>query len=83
MIGALSNALQGLFSASQNVTKAANNIANASTEGYRTETGDQVDLSTEAINLKIAETAYRANLATIKTAGDMNDELMKMFDETV
>lgn len=79
MISAISNALSGLMTASKQVEQSAHNIANVTTP---TE-GDQIDLSEEAINLKIAETGYKANLATIKTANEMNDELLRLFDEEV
>ncbi len=79
MIGAISNALQGLFTASQSADKAAERIANASTPGV----GDTVDLSEEAVNLKIAEISYKANIASIKAADEMSDELMRIFDERV
>ena len=39
------------------------------------------DLAEDAVNLKLAETAYKANLATIKTAGEMNDELLRILDD--
>ena len=41
------------------------------------------DLAEEAVNLKLAETTYKANLATLKTAGEMSDELLRLFDEKV
>ncbi len=40
-----------------------------------------IDLAEEAVNLKIAEIAYKANIATIKTAQDMTDELLAVFDK--
>lgn len=40
-----------------------------------------VDLAEEAVNLKIAEIAYKANIATIRAAEDMTDELLSTFDE--
>ncbi len=79
MIGAISNALQGLMTASNSADKAAEHIANVSSEGY----ADTVELSEEAVNLKVAEIAYKANIATIKAANEMSDELMRMFDERV
>ena len=39
------------------------------------------DLAEDAVNLKIAEKAYKANLATIKTANEMNDELLRVLDD--
>jgi flagellar hook protein FlgE len=78
MISAISNALTGLSTASKQVEKNAENIANSTTTG-----ADTVELSEEAIKLKLSETAYKANLATIKTADEMNDALLNLFDETV
>lgn len=42
-----------------------------------------VDLAAEAVNLKLAEISYKANLATLKTAGEMADDLNKIFDKRV
>jgi len=41
------------------------------------------DLTEDVMNLKLAEVAYKANIATIKTASEMSDELLNMFDERV
>ncbi len=78
MISAISNALTGLTTASKQVAQSAENIANSTNTD-----GDTVEISEEAVNLKISETAYKANLATIKTVDEMNDELLSLFDETV
>lgn len=75
MIGAISNALGGLFTASKRAEGAANAIANASTPGYA------VDLAEEAVNLKIAEIGYKANVRVIEVAEDMAKELGRLFDE--
>lgn len=40
-----------------------------------------VNLAEEAVNLLLAETTYKANIATIKTAEDMSDELLSIFDD--
>lgn len=79
MIGAITTAITGLTAASKKAEEAAVNIATATTP----ENIDRVDLSEEAVNLKIAETTYKANVATIKAAEEMNDELMRLFDERV
>ncbi len=42
-----------------------------------------VDLSEEIINLKLAEISYKANIATLKTAGEIEDTLLKAFDKRV
>ena len=41
------------------------------------------DLAEESVNLTLAKAAYRANLAVIKTADEMQDELLKSFDREV
>lgn len=40
-----------------------------------------VSLAEEAINMNLAETTYKANIATLKTAEEMSDELLRIFDE--
>ncbi len=40
-----------------------------------------VNLAEEAVNLKLAETAYRANIATIKTANEISEALLDIFDD--
>lgn len=40
-----------------------------------------VDLAEEAVNLKIAELTYKANISVLKTADEMSNELLNMFDE--
>ncbi len=40
----------------------------------------KVDLASEIVNLDIAKIAYKANALTIKTASEMQDELLKSFD---
>ena len=42
-----------------------------------------VDLAEEAVNLKLAEISYKANVSVLKTAGEMSDELLNTFDERV
>lgn len=78
MISAISNALTGLNTASKQVAQSAENIANSTNTD-----GDTIELSEEAVKLKLSETVYKANLATIKTADEMNDALLNLFDETV
>jgi flagellar basal-body rod protein FlgC len=40
-----------------------------------------VDLAEEAVNLKIAEITYKANISVIKTASEMSEELSRVLDE--
>lgn len=42
-----------------------------------------VDLAEEAVNLKLAEISYKANISVLKTASEMSDELLNTFDERV
>lgn len=42
-----------------------------------------VNLAEEAVNLKLAETAYKASLNVIKVADELNEELLRTFDDTV
>ncbi len=39
------------------------------------------DLTTEIVDLKVAELAYKANLQTIEVAGDLFDELIDTFND--
>ena len=78
MIDAIGIGLSGLNKATQKVETAAENIANITTPR---DDGVIVDLSEEAVNLILAETEYKANLATIKTADEMSDELLDIFDD--
>jgi flagellar basal-body rod protein FlgC len=42
-----------------------------------------VDLAEEAVNLKIAEITYKANISVLKTADEMSDALLNTFDKRV
>lgn len=42
-----------------------------------------VDLAEEAVNMKLAEISYKANINTIKVQKEMFDELLSTFDEKV
>lgn len=77
MIGAISSALSGIHAASKKADAAATNIANVSTPGY------EVDLANEAVDLKIAEIGFKANVSVMKVADDMSKELGRLFDKKV
>jgi flagellar hook protein FlgE len=77
MINAISIALGGLAVASRNVEESAARIAVAA------DPDANVDLAQELVNIKISETAFKANLASIKTAEAMSDELLHIFDKKV
>ena len=40
-----------------------------------------VDLAEEAVNSKLAALSYKANINTIKVAGELFDELLDVFDD--
>jgi flagellar basal-body rod protein FlgC len=40
-----------------------------------------VDLAEEAVNLSLAKMTYKANISVIKTAEEMSDELLRIFDD--
>jgi flagellar basal-body rod protein FlgC len=42
-----------------------------------------IDLAEEAVNLKLAEHTFKANLKTIEAASQMSDELLNIFDKRV
>jgi flagellar basal body rod protein FlgC len=73
MISPVSIALSGLNAASTKVATAANNIATKQNE----------TLDRDIIDIRIAENDYKANLAVLKVAGEMERELLNQFDETV
>jgi len=40
-----------------------------------------VDVTAEIVNIKLAEISYKANLSVIETAGELFDELLNAFDD--
>lgn len=42
-----------------------------------------VNLSEEAVNLKLAEASYQSSIAVLKTANEMSEELLGIFDDRV
>lgn len=42
-----------------------------------------ISLSSEIVNLKLAELSYKANIQTIETSSDLFEELLDTFDERV
>lgn len=42
-----------------------------------------VDLAEEAVNLKLAEISYKANLNVLKVSDEMSDALLNTFDKRV
>ena len=74
MISAINNALQGLQGATKQVDQASARIANPSS---------QSNLIEDIVDIKVAETAYKANVQTLKVADELTEELLKAFDKTV
>lgn len=74
MINAITSALSGLTAASKQVEQSAQSIAESPS-------GEQ--LIQDVVDIKVAETSYKANLAVLKTVNELTDELLSTFDETV
>ncbi len=83
MVSAINIALTGLAAATKKVGEAATNIANMTTPDYKNQNGDEVELSEEAVNLMLAKTTFKANASVIKTATEMDDELLRILDKKV
>lgn len=76
MVDAISTSLSGIQNAGQKIDKAAKNIADP--EKFQ-ENGGIEDI----IDIKVAEIEYKANLEVLETTGELQDELLKVFDEKV
>jgi flagellar basal body rod protein FlgC len=74
MISAINNAVLGLQGASKQVEQASANIAN---------NPSSENLIKDIVDIKVAETSYKANLQTLKVADELTKELLKTFDKTV
>ena len=74
MIDAINSALSGLTRASKQVDDSAQSIASSPS---------QERIIEDIVDIKVAETTYKANVATLKTVDDMNKELLKIFDKRV
>jgi flagellar hook protein FlgE len=89
-INPIATALTGLNASVSRLNASAGSIANAQTSGYVPQgvaapslpagvsASPNVDLATEMVNQLTALHAYRANLETIRTADDMQAELLKV-----
>ncbi len=77
----LSTAFFGLQDAVQRVDKVARNIAGTDSPD-KSGIGGAV-MPQDIVDLKLGETAYKANLAVIETANGMQDALLKTFDKKV
>lgn len=73
MIKAINIALSGLNAATRHLNASANNIVRTPPD----------NLAEDVVNMKLAETTFKANLATIRTAEEMSEELNRLFDKKV
>ncbi|HEY8963540.1 MAG TPA: hypothetical protein VIN59_03655 [Alphaproteobacteria bacterium] len=84
MTSVLSTALNGLNAASNKAAKAASSIAGVPEEAVP---GQEVSTAApdpqDIVDLKIAESAYKANAAVIRVDNEMSKELLRIVDETV
>ncbi len=69
-------ALQGLQQAESQLNTAASAIANAGASSANGGTLDVVDLSAEVVAMMSAQTSFSANLATLETADQMQQNLL-------
>ena len=53
----------------------------ADTQGFVA--APNVNFAEEAVNIKIAEASYKANLAVIETVSDLSEDLLNIFDDEV
>lgn len=74
MVDAINTAVRGLHQATRSVAQSASSIANPNNHD---------DLAKDIIDIKSSETAYKANIAVIKVASQMEDELLRLFDKHV
>ena len=74
MINAIQFALTGLTGANRKADNAARDIAVNGAEG---------DLAADAVDLNMAKIETRANAKVIKTADEMTQDLLHIFDERV
>lgn len=77
----LSTAISGLNAASARVNKAADSISKMTTPESQASGG--ASLPQDIVDLKLGEIAYKANIAVIETADEMNETLLNIFDEKV
>ncbi len=77
----LSTAISGLFSASQQINQASKNITGS--ESANTSGGSGSAMPRDIIDIKLGKVQYKANLAVIKAADEMAEELLKTVDKEV
>lgn len=74
MISAINSALSGILTASKQVDQSAQNIAEGSTDS---------NLIEDIVDIKTAETSFKANVKTLQVTQDLSDKLLRIFDERV
>lgn len=75
MINTINSALSGLQTSSRQVEQSAQNIAEGSSSTS--------NLIEDVVDIRVAETAFKANIQTIKIAQELSEELLNLFDERV
>lgn len=78
MVDAITTALKGLNVQKQRFAASANNIANVNTETAASPDGG-VDLATEFVTITETKIAYKADLAVVKVADEMNRSLLDIL----
>jgi len=71
-------ALQGLQQAESQLDAAAGGIAQAGAASSNGSNIDVVDLSAEMVELTLAQTQYQADLASLKTADQVEQNLVNL-----
>lgn len=74
MVDAINTAISGLNKASQQVERSATNIASGNSPNTLIE---------DIVDIRVVETAFKANIATLRVADELTQELLRTFDETV
>lgn len=76
--GISSIALTGLTRTSADIQKSAENITKSGTEE-----GADINVAEEIVKMKTLEVAYKANLEILETDSELQEELLRLFDERV
>ena len=75
----LSTALSGLDEARNHVNKVARNLANMPLSDMGGDTGDSVDLSSEAVSLLQAQAGYEVTLLAMESIGETDRRTLDLL----
>ena len=78
MLNAIGIALSGLQNAAQAVNKSAEKIVDSTTNPQ-----SDVTLAEGVVDLKLSEAAYKANIKTLETVTEIEDEVLNILDKKV